>query len=546
MRDDLAIYLTQTAEFGGQRFGPYEGMEVRLGSSPERSNIVIPEFFGVAKDHARVLRAQDTGLVIAPSERTAGVWLWKADARRPVQVVSATAMRSGDAIALGSPDGPRFVVEIAPLPADVVAKRKSSKRGIGNLTGDKLAQAGWSLFLARLYAFSPIGMAMNVWYRIKSGAIFNPRNFLLMLMGGAAMVGPMAGAAIAWFKGLEIERVKEENESLKADRDAAGTGSGVGIENQTPDELYRSVLKAPTLAGGMQAEADLQTAVASAAKRLVNTPDLYRWLIDPNSLGDPRVAQFVSTRKMLEALVKSEDLDAITASYLLYASTMGTQGATEFDIVKDSSDAHACTRGPLRLTYRQAKSLGLNAQVDFVVEGEDMSSSKDLSILVQKMIPALQAAGVPTDPLPTIQFKPVNANGVNNGCAYVEGDDERTRDSSLKQMVKTQFGTDASDVPSAAASIGALGRIAKLYAADIKGNNYANSAAMVTFRNGVASGLAEQSAWPLQRSADAMARAAIIPCKARMAHDYQKLTDTFGKLPEQITCLVYIYRLQNE
>ena len=37
---DLAVYLKLTPEFGGTRFGPFEGLEVRLGSNPDRCHIV--------------------------------------------------------------------------------------------------------------------------------------------------------------------------------------------------------------------------------------------------------------------------------------------------------------------------------------------------------------------------------------------------------------------------------------------------------------------------------------------------------------------------
>ena len=85
-RDDLALYLNLSHEFGGGRFGPFEGLEVRLGSDRERCHVVLPESFGVTKQHCKLIRQGDGGLILAASERTAAgertaaVFVWKGDA----------------------------------------------------------------------------------------------------------------------------------------------------------------------------------------------------------------------------------------------------------------------------------------------------------------------------------------------------------------------------------------------------------------------------------------------------------------------------------
>ncbi|MFT4978994.1 MAG: hypothetical protein ACI8S6_004904, partial [Myxococcota bacterium] len=44
--EHLVTYLSLTPEFGGTRFGPFEGLGVRLGADANRCHIVLPESLG--------------------------------------------------------------------------------------------------------------------------------------------------------------------------------------------------------------------------------------------------------------------------------------------------------------------------------------------------------------------------------------------------------------------------------------------------------------------------------------------------------------------
>ena len=54
--DTLVTYLRLTPEFGGTRFGPFEGVEIRLGSNGEQCHIVLPESLGVFPEHVKLVR----------------------------------------------------------------------------------------------------------------------------------------------------------------------------------------------------------------------------------------------------------------------------------------------------------------------------------------------------------------------------------------------------------------------------------------------------------------------------------------------------------
>lgn len=541
VRDELAIYLTLAPEFGGTRFGPYEGMEVRLGSAPDRSNIVLPESFGVAKDHAKVMRSQDTGLVVAPAERTAAVWVWKNDARRPVQILTATAVRSGDSFALVSPDGPKFSVEIAPLPAEMIQARRSSNKGIKGLTGDRLAQAGWSLFMARLYAFSPVQMVASLYYRVKSGAIFNPRNFLLMIMGGAAMVGPMVGGAIAWLKNFEIKSKDEEITDLRSQVDTLAEIRRTGIENMQSHQLIAQATGTAELSGGMEKDTVLLGKVKDQARVMVQDIGPYSWLLT----GDSRVEQFIEWRKTIE---KADDIDKITRRLLTFAAADGKSGIHNFDQIKDSDDKSVCGRGPLRLTYRQGRSLGLEkVQADRYVLSDELALAQDPIKRADMLRPIAEAAlGTPwPDPPPETEIEDITSG--SEACAFVTGDDDRLKISELKKALVKHLGKDASFTPQGETGGAAIARLAKLYAADIVGNSYAGpNPPLISFKSGIAVALQDRSQWPVERTARVIARSAVLPCKAALSKDAKKLEEVFGALPDPITCLVLFYKLENE
>ena len=116
---DLAIYLRLTPEFGGTRFGPFEQLETRLGSDDERCHVVLPASLGVLAVHVQVLRQGEQNTIVAPADRSATLFLWRQGERRPSQITSPTALRSGDGFSLVTPDGPRFIMEIDVLPPEI-------------------------------------------------------------------------------------------------------------------------------------------------------------------------------------------------------------------------------------------------------------------------------------------------------------------------------------------------------------------------------------------------------------------------------------------
>ena len=132
----LATYLKLSQDFGGNEFGPYEDLEISLGSNQASCNIYIPPNFGVMPIHAKLIRKSPTDVVLTPAEQSAEIYLWKGRSRKPIPIYVPTAVKSGDSFSLVSPAGPKFTIEFRELPPEVVKQRQESiakKKGLSGI-----------------------------------------------------------------------------------------------------------------------------------------------------------------------------------------------------------------------------------------------------------------------------------------------------------------------------------------------------------------------------------------------------------------------------
>ena len=85
--------------------------------------------------HAQVLRQGDNNTIVAPADRSATLFLWREGQRRPDQITSPTALRSGDGFSLVTADGPRFIMEIDVLPPEIKKSAREQKKQRMDETG---------------------------------------------------------------------------------------------------------------------------------------------------------------------------------------------------------------------------------------------------------------------------------------------------------------------------------------------------------------------------------------------------------------------------
>ncbi|MES2639002.1 MAG: hypothetical protein V4850_05950 [Myxococcota bacterium] len=540
---DLVLYLVLSPEFGGTRFGPFEGLEARLGSNKERCHITLPESLGVAKEHCKVIRQGGASMILAPSERTAAVFLWKGDARRPVQVQTPTAVKPGDSFALVTPEGPRFFIELGELPPEMKAARSpAARRGPKNLTAGRFATAGWDLFLARLYTFSPVSIAMRGWYFIKSGAIWQPR---ILILGAIMLFGYFSTgvSACTAFK-FKSDANKAADDAADCREELAYAGSvGTDVENFAFDELAITITGVRSVGLAMKKDTAFVGLVKTQAKKILDNPEVYSWMYEESA----RPEEFARWRERVE---KSDKFDPDTKRLLPYLAATRGRVQGQWDKVLDSRETEVCGRGPARLTYRQAKNLGLaQVQLDAYVSGDATAVSQDEVARTQLLSATGASAGEPVLDTNVPSAAEVIRQGERT-CVRADGEDDRESLPKVVAALEDMVGKSSKFVPDVDSPYVAVSRMAKVFAADIPGAKYVDvSKSTIDFVKLSPTVVLSDTAggnWVVERTAEMIARSMILPCDAVLNGDKKRMEATFGTLPSPVSCLVLNYRLTHE
>jgi hypothetical protein len=195
----MPAFVSLTRQFGGTRFGPFDGPYVALGSDAQQCHIVLPRELGVYPVHCWITIDPGGTFVIQPGEQ--GAYVYSHALGTPSVVESADRLGNGQQFSLVAPDGPRFVIEAAPAvaaPGLGVAQqgqggrqpagRRRSGRGMptaGDMLGEVQRQAGVHLMTGPLAQFS------HLFHRARSGALFQPRYIIgaLIALFGMAFTG---------------------------------------------------------------------------------------------------------------------------------------------------------------------------------------------------------------------------------------------------------------------------------------------------------------------------------------------------------------------
>ena len=545
-RDELALYLTLTPEFGGHRFGPFEGLEVRLGTDRDRCHIVISEGLGVVRDHCKVLRQGPNSLILTPAERTAAVWLWRATALRPTQVQTPTAVRPGDAFSLVTPEGPRFFIELAPLPPDVLAARKPATRGFRRLTPARLIQEIYRFILARLYTFNPIAIAARGWYFITSGAIFQPRILIGLVVAGFTMLTMAAGSCRIANLTSEVSDLTTQNSEIKSNLAACQNLSGKSIGEQDFADLAQQLTRSTTIQRALSKDGAFKQKVKEHAQIIANGMDRYAWL-----QRNPDVVSAFSRwrQRVVEAEPTHSAIDSVTRTLLVYAAATPNRIDPVWSQLKDSSGAEACVRGPLQLTWRQAINLGLTAQPDAFVRGDAAALANDANARLQLLIGATTKALRPA-PLDTTPTAPYPISAGERTCVYATDADERDDSGAVARMLVDQVGKSTKGLPGEDSDAMEIARIARLYASDIPDRSFVDlKKPSLNLTNGSLSSTMKEvpgGDWVMDRTAEVIARSMVLPCDAVLNGNPVEMEKVLGKLPDPVPCLILFYRLSHD
>ncbi len=547
--DELVTYLRLAPEFGGTRFGPFEGLEVRLGSNGERCHIVLSESLGVLPEHAKLLRQRDNSLIVTPAERTATIFLWKPGERRPSQVLTPTAVRPGDAFSLVTADGPRFIIELDVLPPEIVEKRAEEKKvrsGRRRLTAGTLAAEGKRQAITTLLTHGPAQMASRAWVFIKSGSIYQPRNiFLGVAILGGYIFGGFAFCSRKKYQ-TEVTRVTKSAESCEQQLSIAKTLSETGGELKF-HELAAAITASPLLGTALESDSDLRAAVQSATKNLFLDPKPWDWLVFAKG---QKSSEFANWR---EQLFKEEDIDVETARILMWVGADPGPLRSEFREIEDSEKNEVCGRGLLRMSYRHARNLGLNAQADALVlrdyEAVRDDKAKREELLLQTMLGFDPSAVLPEGTLET-GLDPIREG--RSACLFLQGDDDRPRTSQIIRSMARQLGKNGAKLPDDTIQWSPTARVAKYWSAELENNNLTEKDVGIdftqTFTGTVLSNQGEGGKWVLEQTARTIAKAIAVPCFAVLKGNAKEAGKIIGEdnLPPPVSCLVLDWKLRNE
>ncbi len=541
-QDDLATYLRLSPEFGGTRFGPFEGIEILLGSDSDRCDITVPESLGVDAVHVKLLLQVDGSMILAPVEMTASVFLLKQGARRAVQLSSPTAVLAGDSFSLVTEDGPRFLIEVDELPPEIKKKRQKARSIRGRrLSAGSLAAEGKRQIWTRILVTGPGRMLQRASTFIRSGAIFQPRYIFL---GIAIAGGYIWGGSMTCSSRKKTAMLQASSSRLTNCKKDLSFAESMGSDARTGfPQLVADITGSPQLGRALEEDDSLRGAVKAAAKNVLNQAHAYDWLIEG---GDRRSGDFATWREML---LDEEALDADLVQVAPYIGVEPNMNRSQWSRTEDSRADDVCTRGQSRITFRQGLHLGLLVQGDALVSGDLDLYRSNKTRREDVLMATFQKSGVTEfpDTFETI-VEPFGRG--RHACVYIDGQDDRLDSRRLLAAMVRQLGEDSPGLPTVDSAHSVVARIARFHSADLPDVDLRQRNVDLDFSEfpvgTVLSGMDSKGRWVLQRTAATLARAMVIPCEATLRNPGPEAESIFGELPDVVPCLVLDYKLRNE
>ncbi len=180
-----ATLLQLAPEFGGTVFGPFPPGPVALGSDASRCAVALAPAVGARPIHCWVTPAPDGSWFLQPAEAGAALYVLGPGGARAV--TTAVPLRAGEAFAIGHPQGPRFTVQAAASPggAAVGSAAPGASRAGGRRPPTAADMAAEVRRQASVYAMSsgPFAPLVHLFYRAKSGALWQPRYIVGAIIG---------------------------------------------------------------------------------------------------------------------------------------------------------------------------------------------------------------------------------------------------------------------------------------------------------------------------------------------------------------------------
>jgi hypothetical protein len=481
-------------------------------------------------------------MILAPVERTATVFLWKQNVRKPLQITTPTAVRDRDSFALVTETGLRFLIEIDELPAQVIAEREARKKKSMMPTGKDMVREAKRQAWTTALVTGPGQLIQRAFTFVKSGAAFQPRYIFLGITILAGYV--WGGSRSCSMRSLKTKFKTSQEQLVSCENSLSFTGNRGG-KSPTFSDLVTNITENAMMVSMLSEDPALLQAVKAQAKLLMATQGGYDWLIRGTDL---RASEFKVWR---EKVLAEKKLDPNLTPLLPYVGLDATIG--EWAQIEDSETRTVCGRGPMRMTWRQAVHLGISAQVDALVVGNleavqnDRAKRDELLRATAATIGQLPPAGEDQKAL----LAPFGTSSLT-GCLTLVGDDDRTQTDRLLKMLVAQLGSDVPGLPPNQTTHSISSRLTRLFAADLVLEDFSKGASLNLSQGPVGPLLAagdSKRQWALKQTATTIARSIVIPCEARLRlgeEDAAKAEKILGKLPSPYPCVYLNYMLTHD
>lgn len=191
--------LTLSPAWGGTAFGPFDQGAVQLGSDGASCQITLGAELGVHPLHAVLWRGDDGSFGLQPGTHGAAIYLFQRGSPVATPVRGPVQALVGDAFALVTPEGPRFV--LGDLAAGITASAQPAYRppnpALGRLPTASAMDREVRRQVASKLGAGPLASVNTLVHKLRSGQLMQPRYILgavaAVLLGGAALIGRFFG-----------------------------------------------------------------------------------------------------------------------------------------------------------------------------------------------------------------------------------------------------------------------------------------------------------------------------------------------------------------
>ena len=400
-------FLELSPEHGGVRFGPFSGMEIRLGSLPSPHNdISLPEDLGILPEHVKIVSQGDGSFVVAPIERSAEVYIWRSGmpAKKitsPIAVQSADDIYSADAFSVGSVEGPKFFVlqverEKPKDPGNDPFSR-AKKRLTGKSILDEIKRQG----VASVVTTKGGAFFQYYWTFIKTGTIFQPRYLIMFFLIGCGWLTTGVLGLFNCSQQVDFQKQEVAVASCEEKLDLLGAKSEDKRTFRTEAARTLARVDGKVEAGQRKKwemslpDNDFTKEVKAQFKAIYGNPGDYRRFYSRANQGGEAI-------KALRKALESRNIPGEASRVLSFLAARDMNiFQRDWYVTTDSAGEKVCTRGPLRMSWRQAANLGFvdgASAVDALVLSDEWTSVvRDKSSACNKTkntIRVLHASGI--------------------------------------------------------------------------------------------------------------------------------------------------------